>query len=320
MATVLVQEGTLRTGDIIVVGESIGRVRAMLGDGGRKLKEAGPSVPVEILGLDSVPNPGDDLRVAKDLDAAKELASHRRDKRRSAEVGTQGKVSLQDLFARLHSEEQKDLKIIIKADVQGSVEALRQALTDLSTEKVKVSVISGGVGAVTESDVEFAKASEAIVVGFGVRPDTNALKAARALEVDIRSYSIIYEAVDEVRLAMQGLLSPVEKEKYLGRAEVRTTFKVPRVGTVAGCAVVDGVVARSANIRLLRDSKPIYDGRLASLKRFKDDVREVKEGFECGMNLDRFDDVREGDIIEAYEIVLTAATLDGPLGSNEARA
>jgi translation initiation factor IF-2 len=321
VATVLVQEGTLRTGDIIVVGESIGRVRAMLGDGGRKVKEAGPSVPVEILGLDSVPNPGDDLRVAKDLDAAKELASHRRDKRRSAEVGTQGgRVSLQDLFARLHNEEQKELKIIIKADVQGSVEALRQALTDLSTEKVKVSVISGGVGAVTESDVEFAKASEAIVVGFGVRPDTNALKSARAMEVDIRSYSIIYEAVDEVRLAMQGLLSPVEKEKYLGRAEVRATFKVPKVGTVAGCAVVDGVVARSANIRLLRDAKPIYDGRLASLKRFKDDVREVKEGFECGMNLDRFDDIREGDIIEAYEIVLTEATLDGPLrGGAEAR-
>ena len=320
VATVLVQEGTLRTGDIIVVGESIGRVRAMIGDGGKTVKEAGPSVPVEILGLDSVPNPGDDLRVAMNLDAAKELASHRRDKRRSAEVGTQGKVSLQDLFARLHSEEQKDLRIIIKADVQGSVEALRQALIDLSTEKVKVSVISGGVGAVTESDVEFAKASEAIVVGFGVRPDTNALKAARAMEVDIRSYSIIYEAVDEVRLAMQGLLSPVEKEKYLGRAEVRATFKVPKIGTVAGCAVVDGVIARSANIRLLRDSKPIYDGRLSSLKRFKDDVREVKEGFECGMGLERFDDIREGDIIEAYEIVLTAATLDGPLvGGAEAR-
>lgn len=322
VATVLVQEGTLRQGDIVVIGESVGRIRAMMSDQGKKVKEAGPSVPVEVLGLDSVPNPGEDLRVAKDFDAAKELAIHRRDKRRASEVTLQGKVSLQDLFSRFQTDGQKELKLIIKADLQGTVEALKSALLDLTTEKVKVTVISGLVGGVTESDVEFAKASEAIIVGFAVRPDTNAIRAARSLDVDIRTYTIIYEAVDEIRLAMQGLLSPVEKEKYLGRAEVRATFQVPKVGTVAGCGVVDGILTRKANVRLLRESKIIFDGKLSSLKRFKDDAKEVREGFECGMGIEKFNDIREGDIIEAYEIVLTEATLDGPLeqkGRSEAR-
>jgi translation initiation factor IF-2 len=276
-------------------------------------------MPVEILGLDGVPHPGDELRVAADLSSAKELVAHRREKRRAAELTGSSKVSLQELFARAQSGEQKELRVILKADVQGSVEALKDALTGLSTQKVKVSVISTGVGAVVESDIEFAVASEAIVIGFGVRPDTKALKAARASGVDVRTYSVIYEAVDEVKLAMRGLLSPVEKEKYLGRAEVRQTFNVPKVGTVAGCAVVDGIITRNANIRLLRDSRPIYDGKLASLKRFKDDVREVREGFECGMNIERFNDVKEGDIIEAYEIVMQEAPLDEPT-SDEARA
>ncbi len=312
VATVLVQEGTLEVGNIVVVGENIGRIRAMMSDGGKKTKEAGPSMPVEILGLDGVPNPGDELRVAKDLDDARALSAHRRDKRRAAEVSPQGKVSLQDLFSRINAGDQKELKLIVKADVQGSVEAVAGALTALSTPKVRVSVISSGVGGVTESDVEFATASEAIVIGFGVRPDTNALKAARAMDVDIRTYAIIYEAVDEVKRAMTGLLDKVEKERYLGRAEVRQTFSVPKVGTVAGCAIVDGVVQRSANVRLLRDNKPIYDGKLSSLKRFKDDVREVKEGFECGMGIEKFNDIQEGDIIEAYEIVMTEAVLDEP--------
>ena len=321
VATVLIQEGTLQVGDVVVVGESIGRVRAMIADGGRRVKEAGPSVPVELLGLDAVPNPGDKLRVAQDLDAAKSLAAHRREKRRQTELSGTAKVSLQDLFNRIKTGDQKELKLIIKADVQGSVEALKSSLTDLSTQKVKVSVISGGVGAVTESDVEFAKASEAIIIGFAVRPDTKALKAARAMDVDVRSYDIIYEAVDEVKLAMRGLLAPVQKERYLGRAEVRQTFSVPKVGTVAGCAVVDGILTRSASIRLLRDGKTIYDGKLASLKRFKDDVREVKEGFECGMGIERFNDLKEGDIIEAYEMVMTEAVLDEPTqGKNQPEA
>ena len=320
VATILVREGTLRKGDIVVIGESVGKVRAMIVDGGRQVKEAGPSTPVEILGLDAVPNPGEDVRVAKDMAAAKELAAHRREKRRAQELSGTAKVSLQDLFGRINGEEQKELKLILKGDVQGSVEALGQALTDLSTPKVKVAVISSGVGGVTESDVEFAAASEAIVIGFAVRPDTNALKSARSLGVDIRTYEIIYEAVDEVQAAMRGLLAPVAKEKYLGRAEVLQTFTVPKVGTVAGCKIVDGVMQRNANIRLLRDSKIIYDGKLASLRRFKDDVREVKEGFECGMGMEKFNDIKEGDIFEAYEIVMTEAALDEPTAQQETRA
>ena len=320
VATVLVREGTLKQADIIVVGESIGRVRAMLTDGGQKVKQAGPAVPVEILGLDTVPNPGDELRVAKDLDAARELVTLRRDRRRSQELVNDNKLSLQDFLSRMNPTDQKELRLIIKADGQGSAEAVKGSLLNLSTPKVKVSVIGGGVGGITESDVDFAYASEAIIIGFAVRPDTKAVKGARAKGVDIRTYNVIYEAVDEVRMAMQGLLSPVEKEKYLGRAEVRQTFNVPRVGTVAGCAVVDGIVTRNANIRVIRDNREIYDGKLASLKRFKDDVREVKEGFECGMAIEKFNDIKEGDIIEAYEIVMTEAKLDEPTSQTEARA
>ena len=320
VATVLVREGTLKQGDIIVVGESIGRVRAMLADGGKKVKAAGPAVPVEILGLDTVPNPGDELRVAKDLDAARELVTMRRDRRRSHELVNDNKVSLQDFLSRMSSNDQKELKLIIKADVQGSAEAVKASLINLSTPKVKVSVLSGAVGGITESDVDFAYASGAIIIGFAVRPDTKALKAARSTGVDIRTYSVIYEAVDEVKMAMQGLLSPVEKEKYLGRAEVRQTFNVPKIGTVAGCAVVDGIVTRNANVRLIRDNKEVYDGKLGSLKRFKDDVREVKEGFECGMGIEKFNDIKVGDIIEAYEIVMTEAKLDEPTAKPEARA
>ena len=320
VATVLVREGTLGQSDIVVVGESIGRVRAMLADGGKKVKAAGPAVPVEILGLDTVPNPGDELRVAKNLDAARELVAMRRDRRRSQELVNDNKLSLQDFLSRMNPTDQKELRLIIKADVQGSSEAVKGSLLNLSTPKVKVSVISSGVGGITESDVDFAYASEAIIIGFAVRPDTKAVKAARAKGVDIRTYSVIYEAVDEVKLAMQGLLSPVEKEKYLGRAEVRQTFNVPKVGTVAGCAVVDGIITRNANIRLIRDNKEIYNGKLGSLKHFKDNVREVKEGFECGMGIERFNDIKIGDIIEAYEIVMTEAKLDEPAQPSEARA
>jgi len=321
VATVLVQEGTLRVGDAVVVGESIGKVRALMADGGRRITEAGPSTPVQILGLDNVPQPADELRVAKSLEDAREIAAYRKETRRAVEQAGNARVSLQELFARLNAGEQKELKVIIKADVQGSVEALREALSALTTAKVKVSVIQGGVGAVAESDVEFAKASEAVIVGFGVRPDTKALKAARAMGVDIRSHSIIYECVEEVKLAMEGLLAPVQKEQYLGRAEVRQTFSVPKIGTIAGCMVVDGMLNRSAQIRLLRDSKPIYEGKLSSLKRFKDDVREVKEGFECGMAIERFNDVKVGDIIEAFEIVSVKANLDEPTAKTpEARA
>ena len=318
VATVLVQEGTLKVGDAVIAGEAIGKVRALLNDKGERIKSAGPSVPVQILGLNAVPAPGDEFRVAKSLDAARKIAAHRLELRRESEHTRQGKVSLEDLFSKLNAGEQKELKIIIKADVQGSVEALRNSLESLSTKKVGVRVISGGVGAIVESDIEFASASEALVIGFGVRPDTKAIKAARALGgIEIKTYSVIYECVDEVKLAMQGMLSPVTREKYLGRAEIRQTFSVPKVGTVAGCAIVDGIVSRSSQIRVLRDSKEIYTGKLSSLKRFKDDVKEVKEGFECGMGVEKFNDLKEGDIIESFEMEEVAAVLDDPVGAGE---
>jgi translation initiation factor IF-2 len=305
-------------GDAIIAGESVGKVRALLNDAGDRVKSAGPAVPVQILGLNAVPAPGDEFRVAKSLDAAKKIASHRVELRKELEHSNQGKVSLEDLFSKLNAGDQKELKIIIKADVQGSVEALRTSLEALSTKKVTVRVISGGVGAIVESDVEFASASEALVVGFGVRPDTKAIKASRALGgIELNTYNVIYECVDEVKLAMQGLLSPIRREKYLGRAEVRQTFSVPKLGTIAGCAIIDGIVSRSSQIRVLRDSKEIYSGRLSSLKCFKDDVREVKEGFECGMGVEKFNDLREGDVIESFEMEEIAAVLDEPVVSGD---
>ncbi|MBI4818056.1 MAG: translation initiation factor IF-2 [Deltaproteobacteria bacterium] len=327
VATVLVQEGTLRIGDIVVVGESIGRVRALLSDGGKRIKEALPSMPVQILGLDVAPQPGDELRVASDMEAARKVVSHRTEKRRAGENVPAQRVSLQDLFTRMkEGGGPKELKVLIKADVQGSVEAIRESLVALSNDQVKVTVIHGGVGAVVESDIEFAKASDAIVMGFAVRPDTNAVKAARSLGVEIRTHEIIYEIVDEVRLAMEGLLSPVTEERYLGRAEIRQTFSVPKVGTIAGCAVVDGIIQRSAQIRVIRNGKSVFTGKLASLRRFKDDVREVKEGFECGMSVDRFNDIAIGDIIEAFELTEVKQQLKDPAkepgrgpGKSEAR-
>ncbi len=312
VATILVQEGTLSVGDVVVVGEAIGKVRALMSDSGRRVKDAGPSTPVQVLGLSEVPQPGDEVRTAKSVEDARNIAANRRDKRRAEENTGHAKVSLQDLFAKMQSGEKKELKLLVKADLQGSLEAVRDALEALSNDQVKVSVIRGGVGAVTESDIEFATASEAVIIGFAVRPDTNALKAARTHGVQVRTHKIIYEAVDEVLLAMQGLLAMVEKEKYLGRAEVRQTFNVPKVGTVAGCAIVDGTVSRAAQIRLLRDGRILYEGKLASLKRFKDDVREVKEGFECGMGIEKFNDIQVGDLIESFEMIEVRPELEAP--------
>ena len=321
VATVLIQEGTLEVGDAVIAGEAIGKVRALLNDSGERVKSAGPSVPVQILGLNAVPAPGDEFRVAKNLDAARKLAAHRLELRKEQEQSNQGKVSLEDLFSKLNAGDKKELKIIIKADVQGSVEALRNSLEALATTQVGVTVISGGVGAIVESDVEFASASDAIIIGFGVRPDTKAIKSSRALGgIEIKTYKVIYECVDEVKLAMQGMLAPVSREKYLGRAEVRQTFSVPKIGTVAGCAIIDGIVSRASQIRVLRDSKEIYTGRLSSLKRFKDDVREVKEGFECGMGVEKFNDLKEGDVIESFEMEEVAPVLEEPMvGGEEVR-
>jgi translation initiation factor IF-2 len=303
VATVLVQDGTLHRGDVIVVGRHWGRVRLMTDDHGEAVEQAPPSMPVRVVGLSGVPDAGDVVHAVESERVAKDIVVNREAKEREqAGVPTRPRVSLEQLFAAAEGEGPKELNLIVKADVQGSAEALREALVKLSTEKVKVNVLHTSVGGITESDVQLAQASSAVIVGFHVRPDAKARKVAEANAVDLRVYQIIYEALDEVRAAMAGLLPPISKEVVLGQAEVRKTFTIPKAGTVAGCYVTDGLMRRSARSRLVRDGVQVFDGRFASLKRFKDDVREVQTGFECGIGLDGFNDVKVGDVIEAYEI------------------
>jgi translation initiation factor IF-2 len=309
VATVLVQDGTLRTGDAVVVGTAFGRVRAMENDRGQRVAEAPPSTPVQVIGLSTVPEAGQMLHAVENERAAREVADHRAGEERQRPATARPRLSLEELFARSDDEAAKELRVVLKADVHGSVEAVRDALVKLSRDDVKVDVILAGVGAISESDVMLAKASDAIVVGFHVRPDPAARRAAEGQGVDLRSYQIIYELTDEVRKAMAGLLPPKVTERVLGRVEVRKTFSVPRVGTVAGCYVTDGMVRRSARARLIRDGVQVWEGGLASLKRFKDDVREVQTGFECGIGLDGYNDVKVGDVIEPYEVEETPATL-----------
>ena len=302
VATVLVQEGTLRVGDAVVVGEVYGKVRAMTDDRGQRLTEAGPSTPVEVVGLSDVPTAGDLLEVVPDERRAKAIAEERRERRRAAELTQARKGSLEELV------EVRELRLVVKADVHGSLEAITGALQRLQTEEVKVNVLHAAVGAVTESDVMLAAASRAVVLGFNVRPDPAARKLAEQEGVDVRLYRIIYEALDDVQALLKGLAAPKLTEVVLGRAEVRRIFHISRVGTVAGCYVVEGRIPRSAQVRLVRDGAVVYDGRLASLRRFKDDVREVAAGFECGMVLENFQDIKEGDVIEAYAVQEQAAS------------
>ncbi|SMP10231.1 bacterial translation initiation factor 2 (bIF-2) [Desulfurobacterium pacificum] len=302
VATLLVQSGTLRVGDPIVAGLYAGKVRAMFDDKGKPVKEAGPSMPVEVLGLEGVPLAGDKFYVVKDEKTARKIAEKRQELARESALEKEKRVSLEELFAQMQAGEVKELNIVLKADAQGSIEAIRKSLEELSNEEVKVNIIHAGVGPITENDVMLAAASNAIVIGFNVRPDSAARKAVEKEKVDVRTYRVIYDIVDEVKKAMQGLLTPEEKEVYLGSAEVRATFKVPKVGTVAGCYVKDGVIKRNANVRLVRDGVVIYDGKIASLKRFKDDVREVQAGYECGVGLENFNDIKVGDVIECYTI------------------
>src|SRR5690606_9786674 len=383
VATILVRNGTVRVGDAVVVGAIAGRVRALIDENGRPVKEAGPSMPVQVLGLSEVPQAGDFLEVVSDERTAREIAASRQEQAKN-DVQRAGRVRLAELFSRVQEGEVKDLNILVKADAQGSVEALRHSLEKLSTDQVRVNVIHGAAGGITESDVNLAAASNAIIIGFNVRPETSARNLAEREGVDIRLYRVIYDAIEEVQKAMEGLLEPkfqevvlgraevratfkvpgagtvagcyvvdgkvarnaqvrllrdrgarnlagregVDTRRYrvlydaiegvqkaregllepkfqevvLGRAEVRATFKVPGVGTVAGCYVVDGKVARNAQVRLLRDNVVVYEGRIASLKRFKDDVREVQAGYECGIGIERFNDIKEGDVIEAFEM------------------
>jgi translation initiation factor IF-2 len=309
MATVLVQEGTLKVGDTVVAGEHTGKVRAMLDDKGRSLTEAGPSTPIEVLGIGGVPEAGEQINSVSDEKQAKELVEHRRTARRNKELGGTSKVTLENILERIKEGAVKELRIVLKADVQGSAEALKGSLAALTTEQVKVDVISAGVGGITESDVNLAKAGGAIIVGFHVRPAGKAAQLAEQEGVDIKLYDIIYEALDDVKKAMVGLLAPVRREKALGKAEVRQTFSIPKIGVICGSFVTEGTIKRNAQVRLVRDSVQVYQGKLASLRRFKDDVREVVQGYECGIGLENYNDVKIGDIIEAYEIEEVAATL-----------
>ncbi|MFH1811859.1 MAG: translation initiation factor IF-2 [Pseudomonadota bacterium] len=310
VATVLIQEGTLKTGDSVVSGDFYGRVRALYDDRGTQVEEAGPSTPVQVLGLCGVPNAGDSFDTVADEKTAKTIAEHRAQKHREQELAQSAKVSLETFLLRAKANEALELKLIVKADVQGSVEAVADALTRLTNNQVKVVVQHSAVGAISEGDVNMATASEAIIIGFGVRPDTKALQLAEKAKVDIRLYNIIYEAVDAVKAAMEGKLPTTTIEKYLGRAEIRQTFSVPKVGTVAGCSVIDGKLQRNARIRLLRDGKVLFDGKLSSLKRFKDDVREVNQGYECGAGIDGYNDLKPADLIEAYELLEIATKLE----------
>jgi translation initiation factor IF-2 len=303
VATVLVQDGTLHRGDVIVVGKHWGRVRMMTDDRGEAVEEAPPSMPVRVVGLSGVPDAGDAMHAVENERVAKDIVSNREAKEREQTAApARPRVSLEELFAAAEGEGPRELRVIVKADVQGSAEALRESLSKLSTDKVKVNVLHTSVGGVTESDVQLAQASEAIIVGFHVRPDAKARRLAEANGVDVRIYQIIYEALDEVKAAMAGLLPPTLKEVVLGQAEVRRTFTIPKAGTVAGCYVTDGLIRRGARCRLVRDGVQVFDGKFGSLKRFKDDVREVQTGFECGIGIEGFNDVKVGDVIEAYEI------------------
>ena len=304
VATVLVQKGTLRIGDPIAAGSAYGKVRAMMDDKGRRVKEAGPSTPVEILGLNDVPNAGEVFVGCGNEKEARNFAdTFIRQGRVKMLDETKSRMSLDDLFNQIQEGNLKELGIIVKADVQGSVEAIKQSLVKLSNDEVVVKIIHGGVGAINESDVSLAAASNAIIIGFNVRPDATAKETAEREGVDMRLYRVIYNAIEDVEAAMKGMLEPVYEEKVLGHAEVRQTFKASGVGTIAGSYVLDGVIERDSNVRITRDGIVIYDGKLASLKRFKDDVKEAKTGYECGCVFERFNDVKEGDIIEAFKMV-----------------
>ena len=302
IATVLVQSGTLKVGDPIVAGTAYGRVRAMMDDKGRRVEEAGPSQPVEVLGFSEVPSAGDVMNVAEVDKLSRQVAEERRDKQKADQIKAMTKVSLDDLFNQIAEGQVKDLNVIVKADVQGSVEAVKQALEKLSNEEVRVRCIHGGVGAITGSDIMFASASNAIVIGFNVRPDAMARETAERESVDVRLYRIIYQAIEDIEKAMKGLFAPVYKEVELGRITVRSTFKVSGVGTIAGAYVNSGKVNRNAQLRVVRDGVVVHEGKISSLKRFKDDVKEVSAGYECGIGLENFNDIQEDDVIEAFQM------------------
>jgi translation initiation factor IF-2 len=309
VATVLIQSGTLKTGDVVLAGQTFGRVRAMLDENGKSIKSAGPSIPVEIQGLTEVPQAGDEFMVMSDERRAREIATYRAGKFRNTKLARQQAAKLENMFSDMTAGAVKSVPIIIKADVQGSQEALAQSLLKLSTDEVKVQMVYAGVGGISESDVNLAIAAKGVIIGFNVRADAGARKLAEGNGIDIRYYNIIYDAVDELKAAMSGMLAPEKREEVIGSAEIRTVFVASKIGTVAGCMVTSGIVTRNAHFRLLRDNVVIYTGELDSLKRMKDDVREVKEGFECGIKLKNYNDIKEGDQLEFFEVKEIARTL-----------
>lgn len=300
VASLLVQNGTLRVGDSIIVGSTYGRIRAMFDDKGKNIKIAGPSIPVEILGLSEVPDAGDRFNVVKDEKTARNMAESRKQKLREERMTSTNRVSLEDLYNQIQEGKVKELDVIVKADVQGSVEAVIQSLEKLSTDSVKVRVIHGAVGAITETDVTLAAASNAIIIGFNVRPASNASSLAEKEGVNIRTYRVIYDAIEDIKSAMLGMLDPEYKEVILGTAEVRMTYKISTVGTIAGCYVLNGKITRNSSVRIIRDGIVIFESEISSLKRFKDDAKEVASGYECGITIEKFNDIKEGDHIEAY--------------------
>ena len=321
VATVLVQEGTLRVGDAFVCGAFYGKVRALIDDHGRKVDTAPPSFPVEILGLQGVPQAGDSFVAVADEAKARQVAEYRHGKQRETELVKSSKVSLEELYSQIKAGDVKELRVVLKADVQGSVEALTEALSRLSSDDVKLRVLHGSVGGITESDILLATASNAIVIGFNVRPESKGAALAAKEGVDVRLYTIIYEVVADVRAAMEGMLEPTYREQIHGRVDVRQTFNIQGVGTVAGCYVTEGKIQRGSLVRLLRDQVVVYEGKLASLKRFKDDAREVAAGYECGLGLEGFPDVKPGDVIEAFERVAVVRRITpAPAGREATRA
>jgi translation initiation factor IF-2 len=309
MATVLVQEGTLRVGDSFITGMNYGRLRAIMDDRGQRIEEADPSMPAQVVGFTGLPEAGESFIVLDDERITKQIGEYRQQKKREKELASSSKVSLEELYARIQEGEARELNVIVKADAQGSMEAVGNSMEKLSTDSVKVNIVHGGVGGITETDINLAMASHAIIIGFNVRPGLKAMQMAEQEGVDLRSYSVIYDAVSDVQKALEGLLEPTLKEKILGRAEVRATFNIPKVGTVAGTYVIDGKIVRGGKIRLIRDDVVIHEGRIASLKRFKEDVKDVQQGYECGIGIENFNDVKEEDVIESYEYEEIPSTL-----------
>jgi translation initiation factor IF-2 len=309
VASILVQGGTLNRGDIVLAGDVYGRVRAMLDENGRAVGAAGPSIPVEVQGLSDVPAAGEELVVLQDEKKAREIAQFRQGKVREVKLAKQQAAKLENMFDHLKEGAAKSLALIIKADVQGSSEALGQSLIRLSTEEVQVNIVHSGVGGINDSDINLALASNAVIIGFNARADATARKLIQSHGIDVRYYNIIYDAVDEVKAALSGLLSPDRKEETLGLVEIRQVFRISKVGSVAGCYVLEGLIKRGSSVRLLRDNVVIHEGELDTLKRFKDDVKEVKSGFECGLSVKNYSDIKEGDQLEVFEVVETARTL-----------